>query len=92
MPNQPAFQNLNGHQYMALTTYRRSGAGVPTPVWFAQDGDRLFIVTQDGSGKVKRIRNNAAAAAPQARSRCWWLGSVCARSAARCRWLHAGCA
>ena len=59
MPNQPAFQNLNGHQYMALTTYRRSGAGVPTAVWFAQDGDRLFIVTQDGSGKVKRIRNNA---------------------------------
>lgn len=59
MPNQPAFQNLNGHQYMALTTYRRSGAGVPTPVWFAQDGDRLYIITVDGSGKVKRIRNNA---------------------------------
>ena len=59
MPDQSAFQNLNGHQYMALTTYRRSGAGVPTAVWFAQDGDRLFIGTQDGSGKVKRIRNNA---------------------------------
>lgn len=59
MSNQPAFQNLNGHQYMALTTYRRSGAGVPTAVWFAQEGDRLFIVTADGSGKVKRIRNNA---------------------------------
>ncbi len=52
------FPQLKGHQYISLTTYRKSGEGVATPVWFAVDGDRMFIVTQAESGKVKRIRNN----------------------------------
>lgn len=52
------FPQLQGQQYISLTTFRKSGEGVATPVWFAVDGDRLYIVTQDGLGKVKRIRNN----------------------------------
>ncbi|XWX03215.1 PPOX class F420-dependent oxidoreductase [Aggregatilineales bacterium SYSU G02658] len=53
------FDALNGHQYLSLTTYRKSGQPVATPVWFAREGDRLYVVTQADSGKVKRIRNNA---------------------------------
>jgi PPOX class probable F420-dependent enzyme len=53
-----AFPQLQGHQYINLTTYRKSGEGVSTPVWFAVDGDRLYIVTMADAGKVKRIRNN----------------------------------
>lgn len=48
-----------GHQYLNLETYRRSGIGVCTPVWFAEDEGRLFLRTQAASGKVKRIRNQA---------------------------------
>lgn len=46
-----------GHQYLNLETFRRSGIGVRTPVWFAEDEGRLFVRTQAASGKVKRIRN-----------------------------------
>jgi PPOX class probable F420-dependent enzyme len=45
-------------QYLNVETFRKNGQGVPTPVWFVQDGDTLYVRTVDGSGKVKRIRNN----------------------------------
>lgn len=47
-------------KYISLTTYRRDGTAVATPVWFAQDGDRLLVRTGEGSGKVKRIHRNPA--------------------------------
>jgi uncharacterized protein len=47
-------------RYLSVTTYKRDGTGVSTPVWFVQDGGRLLLVTDAGSGKVKRIRNNPA--------------------------------
>lgn len=53
------FDALEGHRYVALTTFRRSGEGVTTPVWFARLEDVLFIFTGLDSGKVKRIRNNS---------------------------------
>jgi PPOX class probable F420-dependent enzyme len=52
------FSNLTNHQFISLATFRKSGAAVATPVWFAQDGDRLVMTTDATSGKVKRIRNN----------------------------------
>lgn len=52
------FDALEGHRYIALTTYRRSGEGITTPVWFARVGDKLHVVTDIESGKAKRIRNN----------------------------------
>jgi hypothetical protein len=54
-----AFANLAGHQFMKLTTYRKTGQAVPTPVWFAQQGDKLYVITQEDSGKVKRIRHTS---------------------------------
>ncbi len=42
---------------MLLTTTRRSGVTVPTPVWVALDGDSLVVTTGAESGKVKRIRH-----------------------------------
>ncbi len=48
-----------GQQYLNLETFRKSGVGVPTPVWFIEDGGYLFVRTIDNSGKIKRIRNNA---------------------------------
>jgi PPOX class probable F420-dependent enzyme len=46
-------------RHIALTTYRSSGAGVTTPVWFARHGDQLYVFTLVHSGKVKRLRHTA---------------------------------
>jgi Pyridoxamine 5'-phosphate oxidase len=59
MPIPPEFK---GHKYLQLTTFRKDGTFVPTPVWFAEDNDKLYAKTRATSGKTKRIRNN-----PQAR-------------------------
>jgi uncharacterized protein len=52
------FSTLQEHQYMNLVTFRKTGVGVKTPVWFVLDGNRLVMYTLGSSGKVKRIRNN----------------------------------
>jgi uncharacterized protein len=44
--------------YLSIETYRRTGVGVRTPVWFAQVDQAFYVRTQADSGKVKRIRNN----------------------------------
>lgn len=56
MTMQHHFAPLDGHQYMNLTTFRKNGQAVPTPVWFAREGDRVYVVTFGASGKAKRIR------------------------------------
>ena len=53
-----AFPNLEDRPYMSLTTFRKSGAPVPTAVWFVRDGDSIYVFTAAEAGKVKRIRNN----------------------------------
>ncbi len=47
-----------GHRYLSLETFRKSGIGVRTPVWFAAKDGELYLYTLADSGKVKRIRNN----------------------------------
>jgi PPOX class probable F420-dependent enzyme len=51
---------LSAQKYVSLTTYRRNGEAVPVPVWIAPLGDgRIGFTTDGGSGKAKRMRNNA---------------------------------
>ena len=52
---------LDRHRYMSLATFRRSGAQVATPVWFAAVDGRLYVVSAGTAGKVKRIRNASRA-------------------------------
>ena len=52
------FSALQGQQFINLTTFRKTGAAVSTPVWFALDGSRLVMTTNATAGKAKRIRNN----------------------------------
>ncbi|MET0590934.1 MAG: PPOX class F420-dependent oxidoreductase [Naasia sp.] len=49
---------LAAEQYVSITTFRRTGVGVATPVWIARDGEALVFTTGLESGKVKRLRNN----------------------------------
>ena len=54
----PDFAHLRGHKYIDLVTFRKSGVGVHTPVWFADAGGKLYAFTRPDAGKMKRIRNN----------------------------------
>ena len=36
---------LDRHRYVSLATFRRDGAEVATPVWFADVGDKLYVVS-----------------------------------------------
>lgn len=45
-------------KYLLLTTFRKDGRGVSTPVWVAQYGEELVVRTAADAGKVKRIRRN----------------------------------
>jgi len=51
--------DLGDENFVSLTTFKRSGEGVPTTVWIARDGDALYVTTPAGSGKVKRLRNDS---------------------------------
>lgn len=52
-------KRFRDQQFLSLETFRKNGIGVKSAVWFAQEGDMLYIWTRGDSGKVKRIRNNA---------------------------------
>jgi uncharacterized protein len=50
-------------KYFSLETFRKTGVGVRTPVWFAEDPTQrprtvFYVYTSPDSGKVTRIRNN----------------------------------
>jgi uncharacterized protein len=57
-PSRAADHPLASAQYVQLTTFRRSGLGVPTPVWFAPSVDDPSVfaaITVDDTGKTKRL-------------------------------------
>ncbi len=45
-------------RYLSVTSFKRDGTGVATPVWFVCDGRRLFALTDLHSAKVRRIRRD----------------------------------
>jgi PPOX class probable F420-dependent enzyme len=49
-------EQLRPEPYIWLTTFRKSGKAVGTPIWFTSDDSRLYVWTPRDSGKVKRIR------------------------------------
>lgn len=57
-PNAEVERLAAGH-YVSLTTYKKDGTAVATPVWVSYDGEHLLVWTEADSGKVKRIRNGA---------------------------------
>lgn len=44
--------------YVLLTTFRKDGTPVPTPLWAAADRGKIFVWTVTDSWKVKRLRRN----------------------------------
>ncbi|MFY9609881.1 MAG: PPOX class F420-dependent oxidoreductase [Blastocatellia bacterium] len=54
----PALGQFANEKYLNLETYRKTGAQVRTPLWFAEENGLLYIYSLADAGKVKRIRNN----------------------------------
>jgi uncharacterized protein len=46
-------------RYLSVTSFKRDGTGVATPVWFVSDGRRLLALTDLHSAKVRRMRRNS---------------------------------
>jgi PPOX class probable F420-dependent enzyme len=55
------FNALYDESYINLTTFRKNGNAVPTPVWFAQNMESgiLYFETDPNSGKIKRLRHTS---------------------------------
>lgn len=51
--------SLRDQWAVRLTTYRRDGTPVSTPVNVAVDGNRVYFRTYEQAGKFKRMRNNS---------------------------------
>jgi uncharacterized protein len=51
--------DLKNQRYISLTTFKRDGTPVSTPVWVvSDDGDRLLVWSAAKTWKVRRIRRN----------------------------------
>jgi PPOX class probable F420-dependent enzyme len=50
--------SLASERFISLSTFRKTGVAVSTPVWIARDGNDLIVTTPDDTGKVKRLRNS----------------------------------
>jgi PPOX class probable F420-dependent enzyme len=49
---------LANEQYMSITTFKRDGTPVSTPVWVAGENGNLLVISEADSWKVKRIRRD----------------------------------
>jgi PPOX class probable F420-dependent enzyme len=50
---------VDANRYVSLTTFRRTGAPVSSPVWISRDAGELVVVTVDPSGKLKRLAHTS---------------------------------
>jgi hypothetical protein len=89
-----AFGPVKDAKTILLTTYKRDGTAVGTPVSLAFDGDRAFFRSYDKAWKTKRLRNNprvqaapstvrGKATGPELQARATLLDGEQARIAAR---------
>ena len=53
-------EQFKDQQYINLETFRKSGVGVKTPVWFVEEGNAFYVWTEASSWKAKRIGNNGS--------------------------------
>ncbi|MEV8068646.1 PPOX class F420-dependent oxidoreductase [Streptomyces sp. NPDC085995] len=59
MTPEETLARLGAGKYLLLTSYRKNGTPVSTPVWVVRDGAALGVWTVADSYKVRRIRDRA---------------------------------
>jgi PPOX class probable F420-dependent enzyme len=72
---------LSGRRYVSLTTFRKDGTPVASPVWLVGYEDGIAVWTGAGSGKVKRLRRDKAVTLAPCTIRGRVLGEAVAGSA-----------
>ena len=50
---------FKGRQFCLLTTFKKDGSAVPTPMWFFIKNEKMYMTTRGQSWKVKRIRRTS---------------------------------
>jgi len=53
-----SINDLKGHHYCVLVSYRKNGQPIPSPLWFGVADAKVYFLTSPDGYKVKRIRNN----------------------------------
>ncbi len=53
-----SLEDLESQKYISLETYKKNNQPVKTPVWFVIQNELIYVITREGTGKVKRIKNN----------------------------------
>ncbi len=54
-----AFASVKNAKTVLLTTYKRDGTAVGTPVSIALDGDQAFFRSYDKAWKTRRLQQNS---------------------------------
>lgn len=60
-PRTGSVPEVAAYKRTLLTTFRRSGVAVSTPVWAAEADGRFYVRSEHTAGKVKRLRNDSRA-------------------------------
>ena len=53
-----AISEIGTSKCIALTTFKRDGSRISTPIWFNVMGGKIYVTTETSAWKVKRIANN----------------------------------
>ena len=53
-----ASPNLGERKFVSLTTFKRNGSAVASPMWIVAEGEQLWAWTPADAWKVKRIRRD----------------------------------
>lgn len=49
---------ISNEKYINLETYKKDGTPIRTPVWFVTENNKMYVITRESTGKVKRLKNN----------------------------------
>ena len=50
--------DLESQKCILFETYKKNNQPVKTPVWFVIQNDLIYVITREGTGKAKRLKNN----------------------------------
>ncbi len=51
-------EDLLSEKCISFETYKKNNQPVKTPVWFVIQNELIYVITREGTGKAKRLKNN----------------------------------
>ena len=78
------FNRLTNVSYISLTTFRRTGKAVSTPVWVVPFDGGIGVITAENTGKIKRLRHTSRVLIAESNQRGGLLSEPISGSATIC--------